>query len=744
VYPGVDLRYYGTHRQFEYDFVVRPGADYHRIRWDILGADSLVLNPAGDLVLGTPAGPAILKKPVCYATDSPARRLHGRYVLLGRDSVAFEVPDYDGLHALVIDPVLLYATYLGGSLADTAMEVAADANGDAFVCGNTSSTDFPATAGALQPDNVAGAGEAFVAKLNPSGTALLYATYLGGPGTNATAIKVDAAGNAYVAGGTSDATFPVTAGAFQTTNSNGTAVAYVLKLNAAGNGLVYSTFLGGNTQDQASDLAVDAAGDAFVVGTILSSLGAGTTFPTTAGAYLAAYTGLITSLGSGEAFVAKINPTGSGLEYCSYLDGTGSCSGNGIAVDGTGDAYVTGTVFDGTYPTTAGAYQVAFDSSYNFAAFLTKLNASGSGLVYSTFLGGQASAGLPNSSFGYKVAVDANLDAYITGNTQNGVFPTTAGAYQTAFNGSTYEPFTAEFNPAGSALVYSTLLGGLGTSESHSVAVDSNGDAYMTGIVQSGGLAPTAGAFQSAYGGASEEAFLLELNPAGSAALYCSYLGGSQSDNGSGIALDPAGNIYVAGGTNGAFPVAPLPGVIQSTYGGNGDGFVAKFGIPSPTFTASPSPTVTPTASPSVTASPSPSPSSTATVTRTASPTPTDSSTRTCSPTASPSPTPAPPPFLLSPHWPNPDPASAAGIWLPYTITAPAFMDLEVFDISGELVRTWSSDPQRTPAGSQERFWDLRNSNGANVASGVYLVRIHGHPFYGDDEVVWEKCAVVR
>jgi hypothetical protein len=581
VYAGIDLVYYGNQRQLEYDFVVAPGADPGKIVLAFKGADKIEIDARGDLVLRTAGGDLRQHKPVVYQEIDGARRdVTGGYVRKGANRIGFQLAAYDTTRPLVIDPIVLaYSTFLGGSDHDDAGGIAVDADGNAYITGGTASFDFPTTAGAFQP---AFPGGAFVTKLNPAGTALVYSAYIGG-GTGR-GIAVDAAGNAYVTG-EAQSGVPTTPGAFQQTNAGVNGNAFVTKLNPTGSALVYSTYLGGSAYDYGTGIAVDADGNAHIIGNASSD-----NFPTTPGAFQPTYGG------GGDAFVSKLNPAGSALVYSTYLGGSGSGTngisgidnGTGIAVDASGNAYVTGTTFSADFPTTAGAFQTAFGAG---GAFVTKLDPTGSAL-YSAILG--------NTSGG-AIAVDANGNAYVTGGAQSTNFPTTPGAFQTTSGGSV-DAFVTKLDPTGSALVYSTYLGGSSNEGGNAIAVDAAGNAYVTGQTTSTNFPTTLGAFQTTYAGGSDvfsagDAFVAKLDPAGSTLVYSSYLGGATVDRGNGIGVDAAGNFYVAGSTNSRlFPTTP--GAFQPVgHTGNGfhansfDAFVAKF------VDVSPPPPPTPTGS---------------------------------------------------------------------------------------------------------------------------------------------------
>ena len=540
VYPGIDLVYYGKQRELEYDFVVRPGADPSAIALRLTGADKVEVDVQGDLVLHTAAGPIRQQKPFIYQEVGGVRKeIPGGYVLKGEQHVGFKVAAHDARRPLVIDPILSYSTYLGGSGEDRSHAIAVDAAGNAYVTGVTLWPDFPTTAGAFQT-SFGGGFHAFVTKLNPTGSALVYSTYLGGNGAEESyAIAVDAAGNAYVTGRTVSPDFPTTAGAFQTTYGDGQD-AFVTQLDAAGSTLVYSTYLGGDRYDEGNAIAVDPAGNAYVSGLTQSF-----NFPTTAGAFQTR------GVGGSNAFVAKLDPAGSALVYCTYLGGSGGTGGGSLAVDASGNVYMEGGTDSIDFPTTTGAFQTTYGGGIS-DGFVAKLDPAGSALVYSTYLGGSGE----DSTTG--LAIDAGGNAYVTGLTDSTNLPTTMGALQTIYGGGINDAFVAKLDATGSVLVYSTYLGGSGTDYALGIAVDAAGNAFVTGNTNSSDFPTTATAFQTTYGGGGCcDAFVTQLDAAGSALIYSTYLGGSGNDGGSAIAVDasPGSNAYVTGFTNsGDFP----------------------------------------------------------------------------------------------------------------------------------------------------------------------------------------------
>ncbi len=584
IYSGIDLVYYGNQRQLEYDFIVAPGADPRRIQFDVRGAKRIRQDAQGELAFKVGEAEIRWHKPNAYQEKNGTRQeIAAHYAITDTNRVGFEVAKYDASRPLYIDP-LIYSTYLGGSATDYGASIAVDSAGNAYIIGHTGSTNFPTT-NPLQPANAGsndvfvakvnpagsalvystylggssdddGVGiavdstgnayvtgftastdfpmmnplqsnpsvngyDAFVAKLDPTGSALVYSTYLGGSVDNGgSGIAVDSLGNAYVTGRTNSTDFPITPGAFQT-NLGGAYDAFVTKINAAGSALVYSSYLGGSSDDNDYDyldygggggIAVDSTGNAYVVGQTYS-----TDFPTTPGAF---QTVCDNSCYGGYAFVAKINPTGSALVYSTYLGGSeiyyGNGYGSGIAADSAGNAYVTGTTGSADFPTTPGAFQPYCQAGPIYCwywpdAFVTKLNPTGSALVYSTYLGG---SGIDH---GYGIAVDSANNAYIIGLTFSQYkypanFPTTPGALQ-----STCKPllhsacaFVTKINPAGSSLVYSTYLGGSSFDEGRGIAIDSAGNAYVTGYTESVNF-PTKNPLQAANAGGGD-AFVAKID----------------------------------------------------------------------------------------------------------------------------------------------------------------------------------------------------------------------------------------
>ena len=599
VYPGVDLVYYGDRRQLEYDFVVAPNADARPIRLHFAGATTLRLEAGGNLRVIAPDGEVAFHKPWVFQEVQGRRRtVNGRFTLLGNDTVGFALGAYDPTRALVIDPVLVYSTFLGGSLEDEANAVAVDGSGDAYIAGLTVSSDFPVTGGAVQTTNnkTSNAYTAFVTKLNPQGTAALYSTYLGGSTQDiANAIAVDGSGNAYVAGETSSTDFPVTTGAYQTTNNtSGNEAGFVTKLNATGTALIYSSYLGGSGADAVNGIALDGSGDAFVTGFAGSA-----DFPVTAGAFQATNHATM-----GTAFVTEFNPTGAGLVYSTFLGGSFGDQAYGITLDGSGNAYVAGWTGSSDFPATAGAFQTTnHDPGVTTGettkllgnAFVAKLNATGTGLFYATYMGGSLGGSAPRLTTvqdqASAISVDGSGNAYVAGFAYSTDFPVTAGAFQATNNsGSTgnSNAFVAAVNASGTGLLYSTYLGGsegnpatgIIAEGAYAIAVDGAGNAYVAGTTSSNNFPVTGGAFQVTNKDGFDSGYVTRLNPTGTALLYSTYLGGSTSDGARAIALDATGNAYVAGLSDSVdFPISAGAYQTKDKTTAFGTCFVAKLDL---------------------------------------------------------------------------------------------------------------------------------------------------------------------
>ncbi len=681
IYPGIDLAIQGSRTGFEYRWIVRPGADVSKIALRIEGTKRLALDAGGDVRMQTALGVMLQQRPALYQTVAGQRQtVQGGFRLAG-STLRLWVGRHNAHLPLVIDPAivtstqtLLYSTYLGGSSYETGSGIAVNAAGDAFIAGYTDSTDFP-----ICPDNSGmhaycsthagspvqsmfggGTTDAFVAELDPTGTQLIFSTYLGGTGQDSGAgIVLDAAGDVFVTGGTASTDFPICpdsggthaycsthAGSpVQSMFGGGATDAFVAELNPTGTQLIYSTYLGGSSREVGLGIALDSMGDAFITGTTSS-----TDFPVcpdNAGthAYCASHSGsavqstFVGGSGGTDAFVTGLNPTGTAFIYSTYLGGSSiGDSGQGIAVDAAGDAYVTGWTDSTAFPIcpdnggthaycashAGNPVQSAFGAG--LAAFITELNSTGTELIYSTYLGGS------RSDLGFGIVLDAAGDAFVVGWTVSTDFPVCpdnggsaaycashAGSPAQSTNAGGDDAFVAELNATGTKLIYSTYLGGSGKDQGFGIALDAAGDAYVTGYTLSSNfpVCPSSGSYCASSTGSpvqstsagGEDVFVTELNSTGMSLIYSTYLGGSSDEEGNGIALDAADDAFVTGYTlSSNFPVCPDNGgthaycfshtgsPVQASLDGSQDAFIADLSsVGGVLSTSTPTVTVTPT-----------------------------------------------------------------------------------------------------------------------------------------------------
>ena len=573
-YPGIDVVYHGATGRLEYDFVVAPRSSTDKIRLAFDGADKLALSAEGHLVLGTRTGDIEFRRPVAYQDINGQHHVvSADYVLRPHGQVGFRVGRYDRRHRLVIDPVLSLSTNVWGNAAGVAL----DAARNIYVVGSIWTSGLPASNG--YQTQLAGSQDAYVLKLNPSGTTIIYATYLGARRvrTEGLGIAVDAAGNAYVTG-TTQSGYPITPGAYL---ASGTA--FITKLNASGNRIVYSTY----APSAVSAMAIDGAGNVYTTGTASS-------LTTTAGAFQ------LTKSGASAPYVAKLGANGGSLAYATYVGGSGNDEGKGIAVDANGNAYVVGVARSLDFPT-----RNPVDATLSGATdvFVAKLNASGSALIYSTYLGGSG------NERGFGIAVDALEQAYVTGWTKSSDFPVSITAFQRAIgypDPAISNAFITKLNASGNSIVYSSYLGGMwclapgvysclgffgpdeGIDAGTSIAVDATGYAYIGGYATST-LFPLVDSLQAIDPPNSDvwhAPFVAKVSPDGDRLVYATVVGKKVQDGAvRQLAVDSSGGVVAAGTATGElFPLTP------GSVLGTGSAFVFRLEPASVPITMSASP----------------------------------------------------------------------------------------------------------------------------------------------------------
>jgi hypothetical protein len=539
IYPGVDLLYYGNQQQLEYDLLVAPKADPKQIKIRFSGAGKVALSNEGNLILHTAAGDVSHHKPIAYQIiEGKRNRIDANYQLAENGEVGFRLGEYDTRHALVIDPIVSYSSFLWGN----ASSIAVDAAGNSYIVGTTMQADLPVVNG--YQTKLLGKTDAYIAKLDPTGAKLVYLTYLGARNsyTSGKTIAIDAAGNAYITGVTDSRSFPVTANAYQTSARNGGP--FITKLNPAGNGLVYSTFLSGIS---IVSTATDSGGNIYMTGSA-------SVLNTTAGAFQNANP---SSSSSTPPFIAKLDSTGAAMVYATYLGGSGYDTSNSIVVDASGSAYVTGTTNSIDFPA-VNAYQPKLRGMQD--AFVAKLNAAGSDLIYSTYLGG------PEDEFGNAIAVNEAGEAFVAGQTYSSSFPVTAGVFQPYKGYPGYavsNGFVLKLSASGNSLIYSSFLGGTFCSicwsapydndAATAIAVDSAGYAYVGGLAKSPAF-PAVDPIQNIVmegGGSSRWPFVAKVTPLGDSLIYSTLMGdGVYGYPISKISVDGSGNAFAIGGFN--------------------------------------------------------------------------------------------------------------------------------------------------------------------------------------------------
>jgi uncharacterized repeat protein (TIGR01451 family) len=573
VYPGIDLVYYGNNDgQLEHDFIVAPGADPSAIVIALTSDQQVIPDADHGLKIQTTAGDLRLRRPTVYQDEGGKRKtIAAEYTLVGKNEVRFRINDYDKTRPLVIDPVLSHTSVIGGNDEDAVTGIAVDKYGEVFVTGFTASLNFPlknpfqSSWTPVNPSSTAG----FVAKINAAGTALLYSTYLGGPLTVVTSITLHSSGRAYIAGSTGPG-FPLK-NAYQSTFGGDMSDAFVAILSANGESLDYSTYLGGAKTDYVNALARDAAGNLYVTGR-------------TDGGFPALHS--MQPSGTPGVFVAKLNSSGV-LQY-STLYGNDAGAATSIAVDSSGAAYIAGYSNKQNLPITAGAYRST--CPIPSCAFVAKINPSGASLGYSTYLG-------TNNAGAYGIVLDSDNNAYIGGTTSSG-FPVSSTAFQKTFGGGFTDAFVSKLNPTGTALIWSTYLGGNGDDYLYGLALDSNRTVYASGDSCSSNF-PLKAQIQNWVATTSDrpcQLFVTTLSGSlSSIQYYSTYLGsGTFSNQENIVAVDQKFNVYLAGYDTGN--IKATKGALSSgtaTPGADFDVFVSKLDIVADlalALSASPSP----------------------------------------------------------------------------------------------------------------------------------------------------------
>jgi hypothetical protein len=572
IHPGLDLAVHGDLGRVEFDVIAAPGADLSAFAFEAPGAEAL---PNGDLALRAGARRLALRAPVAYQTIGGERRpVESRFAPLGGGRFGFAVGAHDPEAILVVDPVLEVSSFAGGNQPDTARSVVVDDDGSVVVAGSSDSNNFPTTPGAFQ-EEYAGAndeferGDAFVMKLAPGGTALVWATYLGGRDPDAAEdVALGPDGDVFVVGGTLSKDFPVTPGAFQLERGKNTFDAFAARLGPDGDTLVYGTYLGGKDAEFANAVVVGPTNEATLAGYTFSK-----DFPVTPSA-------LQTERDGGQdAFVTRLSAGGDMVVWSTFLGGEELEIANALALGADGAPVVAGTTSSNKFPVTPGALQEQYASDTD--AFVSRLAPDGTGLVWSTFYGGnQGNPFAIDEANG--VALDVYESVYVTGETLSRDLPVSPDAFDVECgrndNCQAFDAFVAKLSADGCALLYGSYLGDSDTDAARDLAVDPRGHAHVTGFTRDNDFPVTLDAYQAERRGAAD-VFYTELDAGGTDLVYSTFVGSGSDDAGNGIALSAAPRTHVVGSTSqGNFPIEGP--AFQPDFGGDTDAFVAVFGGP--------------------------------------------------------------------------------------------------------------------------------------------------------------------
>ena len=568
LWDGVDLAYRTEGPRVKYEFTVHPGADPSSIGLGFEGTLGVTLDEKGDLVVRTGAGCVRDESPSSYQCGGDGTStVESGFVMRGDGTVGFRVGPYDPSRTLVIDPRLIFSSYVGTASDEWVQDCAVDGAGDVYLMGATEGADFPTTTGAVDP-TFNGGLDVFLCKLSQNGMKLLHCTYVGGAGndggpytgpsqaSDVGGMCIDSEGAVYLTGPTNSSDFPTTAGAYDRTH-NGGYDAFVIKLDPGLGSIAYGTYVGGAGDDFPMDIDVDADGSSVVAGTTLG------TFPTTIGAFDRV------ANGAEDAFAFQLDPTGATLLGSTHLGGSGKDFGTALAIDDSGIVYVVGASESGDFPTRS-----AYDATHNGMRdmFVTRINSTWGGLAYSTFIG------TSGQEYANDVRVDFSGRAYVVGYTTSSAFPTTTGCYKKAFAGS-IDGVVLRLDAYGSFVDKCTFFGGTSDDRGYGIALDPNGDVLVTGFTL-GTTPTTTGAYCSTNEG-DMDVFIARLDGTLSTLRYGSMFGGSGEDKAWAVACGARGDVFVAGHTT-SLDYPATVGAYDGTFNGGVDGFVLKVGEPMP------------------------------------------------------------------------------------------------------------------------------------------------------------------
>jgi hypothetical protein len=568
LYPGIDLVTSGQAGKLKNEYIVRPGGEPTDITIRYHGAAGIEINDRGQLEIGLSTGKLIEDAPECYQEiDGRRVSVEAAFYVENGNTVRIDVADYRKDAELIIDPII-YATFLGSSDIDYGVAMDTDDSGNVYVAGFTASTNFPTTGGAYDTTYNGGTYDFFVSKFNPSLSTLLYSTYLGGSGNETGGgltldLAVDDSGNAYLTGYTDSTDFPTSPGAYDTTHNGGTYDAFVTKINPAGSALVFSTYLGGNAADYGYIIATDETGS--IVGVAGSTFSAN--FPTTGGAYDTSHNG------GSDGFLVVMNSSGTGLIYSTFFGGTGTDIITDLGADNSGNVYLTGYTDSTDFPTSPGAYDTTYSGGL-YDGYVAKLDSSFTSLVYLTYLGGSGE----DRALSMKIN-EYTGELFVTGRTSSTDFPVTFGVFDTSYNGGAYDAFVTKINASGTALLYSTYLGGSDNDGVHSIASEKDKTAVVAGYTFSTDFPTTSDGTDRTYNGGVNDIFVCRLSRLGTDLIFSTYVGGNSNEGLYKILSADFGNYLIFGFTASAnFPATP--GAYDTSINGAADAFALMISVP--------------------------------------------------------------------------------------------------------------------------------------------------------------------
>jgi predicted transcriptional regulator len=556
IYEGIDLRYYLIDSGLKYEFIIHPGTDPSKIRLRYSGADQVEINEQGELIIRTPVGDFIDGNLLIYQQGAKQRdTIQGSFIKFNDLEYGFKISEkYNRQETLIIDPLLEYSGLLGEATVAVGRDIKVDSQGYSYIFGGTGWGNFPTTPGVIFESPI-GKADCVILKLAPNSTKFIYSTYLGGNKDDTSySMAFDLSGNVYVTGHTYSDDFPTTANAYDK-DHNGQGDIFISKLNPDATKLVYSTYIGGITEDYGVGMDVDKFGNAFVTGRTQSPI-----FPTTTGAYNNSNSSIF------SIYVLKLNRTGSSLDYSCLISGNKSDYGQDIALDSQGNANVIGLASSADFPITDDAIYKSHSGHTDLVYF--KFNHNGSELIYSTFIGG-FDRDTPGA-----ITLDQSDNVYITGYTASSDFPTTTNAYSSEFTG-VYDVFVIKLNTSGSELTFSTFVGGSNDEYANDIVVDSMGNTYVCGYTWSNDF-PTTPDVNRHHKEGLYDGFLFKLDPQGTKLLHSRYIGGDGTDWIYGITIDQYNDIYITGYTNSS-DFETTPGMNSSKSSGEQNIFIQKY-----------------------------------------------------------------------------------------------------------------------------------------------------------------------